>query len=108
MLLLSFDAGNFNRARDEKALLATLRALDKASKTVGRDKLAIVGFSQGDQFVFPGPRPPGELGQLTDFPVVSAIPTRRRKFNEPYNLLLQPGAILIDGQGVLRASTTTR
>ncbi len=103
VLLFSFDAGNFNRGVDEKVLFATLHALDKASKTVGRDKLAIVGFTQGDRFVFPGPKPPGELGQLTDFPVISAIPTRRRKFNEPYNLLLQPAAILIDSQGVLRA-----
>ncbi len=103
VLLFSFDAGNFNRGVDEKVLFANLRALDKARRTVGLDKLAVVGFSQGDVFVFPGPKPPGELGELTDFPVISAVPTSRRKFNEPYNLLLQPGAILIDRKGVIRA-----
>ena len=42
VLLFSFDAGNFNREPDEQALLANLRALDKAIKTVGRDKLAVI------------------------------------------------------------------
>ena len=87
-----------------RQLLANLRALDKAIKTVGRDKLAVVGFTQGMQFVWPGaPKPDGELGKLSDFPMVSAIPTAIRKFNEPYNLLLEPGAILIDSKGILRA-----
>jgi hypothetical protein len=104
VLLFSFDAGNFNRGPDEQALLANLRALDKAIKTVGRDKLAVVGFTQGMQFIWPrAPKPDGELGRLSDFPMVSAIATARRKFNEPYNLMLEPGAILIDSQGILRA-----
>ena len=74
VLLFSFDAGDINRAPDEKALLANLRALDKAIKTAGRDKLAVVGFTQGTQFVWPGaPKPDGELGKLSDFPMVSAV-----------------------------------
>jgi hypothetical protein len=104
MLLFSFDAGNFNRPPDEKALLANLRALDQAIKTVGREKLVVVGFTQGMQFIWPrAPRPDGELGKVSDFPMVSSIPTAIRKFNEPYNLLLEPGAILIDSKGILRA-----
>ena len=39
---LCFDAGDFNRAPDDKAVLANLRALDKAIKTVGREKLAVI------------------------------------------------------------------
>ena len=104
VLLFSFDAGNFNRGPDEKALLANLRALDKAIKTVGRDKLAVVGFTEGMQFIWPdAPKPDGELGKLSDFPMVSSIATSLRKFNEPYNLLLEPSGILIDSKGVLRA-----
>jgi hypothetical protein len=103
VLLFSFDAGNFNRAPDEEVVLATLRALDKAVEAAGRDKLAVVGFTQGMAFVWPdAPKPGGELGRLSNFPVISAISSVNRKFNEPYNLLLQPGAILIDGKGVLR------
>ena len=104
VLLFSFDAGNFNRGADEKALLDNLRALDKAINTVGRDKLAMVGYTQGMEFVWPlAPRPGGELGKLSDFPMVSAISSVQRKFPEPYNLMLEPGAILIDSQGILRA-----
>ena len=104
VLLFSYDAGNFNRAPDQNAVLANLRALDKAIKTVGREKLAVVGFTQGMQFIWPrAPRPEGELGRLSDFPIISAIPTAIRKFNEPYNLMLEPGAILIDSKGILRA-----
>ena len=47
VLLFSFDAGNFNREPDETAVLTNLRALDKARKTVGHDKVAVVGFTQG-------------------------------------------------------------
>jgi hypothetical protein len=104
VLLFSFDAGEFGRAADEKALLANLRALDRAINTAGRDKVAVIGFTQGMQFVWPTARKPeGELGKLSDFPVVSASSTALRKFNDPYNLMLQPGAILIDSQGILRA-----
>ncbi len=104
VLLFSFDAGDFHRAPDEKALLANLRALDKAIRTVGHEKLAVVGFTQGMQFIWPrAPKPDGELGKLSDFPMVSGIQTAIRKFNEPYNLMLEPGAILIDSKGILRA-----
>jgi hypothetical protein len=97
VLLFGFDAGDFHRPPDEKALLANLRALDKAIQKVGRENLAVVGFTQGMQFIWPrAPKAPGELGKQSDFPVVSAIPTALRKFNEPYHLLLEPGAILID------------
>jgi hypothetical protein len=104
VLLFSFDAGDLHRAPDEKALLANLRALDKAIRNVGCENLVVVGFTEGTQFVSPGAlKPDGELGELSDFPMVSAITTAFRKFNEPYNLLLQPGAILIDSEGILRA-----
>jgi hypothetical protein len=87
VLLFSFDAGNEYRESDEKALLANLRALDKAIRSAGRENLAVVGFTEGTQFVSPGAmRLDGELGELSDFPMVSAITTAFRKFNEPYNL----------------------
>ena len=104
MLLYSFDAGNKYREPDEKALLANLRVLDKAIRSAGRENLAVVGFTEGMQFVSPGAmRPQEELGELSDFPMVSGITTASRKFNEPYNLMLEPGAILIDSKGILLA-----
>ena len=51
VLLFSFNAGDFHRAPDEKAVLANLRALDKAVKTVGRENLAVVGFTHSDHRV---------------------------------------------------------
>ncbi len=104
VLLFSFDAGDPYRAPDEKALLANLRALDKAIRSVGRENLAVVGFTKGMQFVSPGAlKPDGELEELSDFPMVSGVSTAFRKFSEPYNLMLEPGAILIDSEGILLA-----
>jgi hypothetical protein len=104
VLLFSFDAGKECREPDEKALLANLRVLDKAIRSAGRENLVVVGFTEGMQFVSPGAmRPDGELGELSDFPMVSGITTAFRKFNKPYNLMLEPGAILIDSEGILRA-----
>ena len=69
VLLFSFDAGNFNRGPDEQALLANLRALDKAIKTVGRDKLAVVGFTQGMQFIWPKSAEAGRgTREVVEFP----------------------------------------
>jgi hypothetical protein len=104
VLLFSFDSGNEFRAPDEQALLALLDALDKAIRSVGREKLTIVSFTRGrllsslevSNFY-------GELGILSDFPVIDTVSTVFRKFNEPYNLMLEPGAILIDSEGILRA-----
>jgi hypothetical protein len=104
MLLFSFDAGNEYREPDEKALLANLRALGKAIRSVGRENLAVVGFTEGMQFVSPGAlKPDGELEELSGFTMVSSVESAFRKFNEPYNLMLEPGAILIDSEGIFLA-----
>src|SRR5207253_8032616 len=85
VLLIGFDAGDLHRLPDEPALLKTLRAVDKARKTARPEKLAVVGFTRGVIFTWPGAgKPAGELGQLTDYPIVSVT---NRTFNEPYNLL---------------------
>jgi hypothetical protein len=69
VFLFSFDAGDDYRAPDEETLIANLLALVKAIRSVGRDNLAVVGFTRGIQFVLPGAlTPDGELGELSDFP----------------------------------------
>jgi outer membrane protein assembly factor BamB len=101
VLLLSFEAGDFNRAADEKSVVETLRAVDRAMTDQGRDKLAVVGFTAGTGFIMPG-APRGEYGELSRSPIVSII-TGAPVLGEPYNLLLGPGAILIDSKGIVRA-----
>ena len=103
VLLFSFDSGGYSRKADEKAVLATLRALDKARQTVGRDKLAVVGFTEGALFFTGEVKPDDDLGRLSGFPILTVVRVYSKKDNEPYNLLRKPGAVLIDSQGVLRA-----
>src|SRR5207247_9661605 len=81
--------------------LNAMRAGEKARKTARPEKLAVVGFTSGLILTWPGAgKPAGELGQLTDYPIVSVT---NRTFNEPYNLLASPSGIVIDSKGVLRA-----
>jgi outer membrane protein assembly factor BamB len=104
VLLFTFASGDLHQNPDEKALLETLRAVDKARRAARPEMLAVVGFTKGPLLTWPGiGKPPGELGRLTDFPIVNVT---NRTFNEPYNLLLTTGGIVIDSNGIFRAFYT--
>ena len=90
------------RVPDENAPLAifapsTRRSRQSVGKSSGRR------LHQGNAIhLARSAEPEGELGSCR-ISLLLRLTTAFRKFNEPYNLTLEPGAILIDSEGILLA-----
>lgn len=104
LLLFSFDSGNFvGGGRPIEQVAEELNAVNKAVSDAGADRLAAVGFTEGTEFFFPEDglsEPMLALRRLPKFPLA---PITNRHFKEPYSMLLRPGGIVIDRNGIIIA-----
>ncbi len=100
VLLYSFDAGNFVDAPDENKLIEDLEDLHRTWAPSVLDR-QVIGFTRGVMFFGMGKMAESIQG-LTNFPVVN-LNNRREELalHEPYDILVQPSAIVIDRNGVI-------
>jgi len=106
ILLYSFDTGNFVNGppkEEQKAIMRLLyKALDIRDK-VGRNNFEIIGFTRGfGMFFLPPdneiPEEEKEIIRIKDMFLVNTT----REFLEPYDVLDEPGGIIIDRDGIIR------
>jgi hypothetical protein len=106
ILLYSFDTGNFVKGPSEEEQIAILQLLYKAldiRDKVGRNKFEIIGFTRGYWFwdIPPDNELPEDQKHLLRFKDLLLVNTNR-VLPEPYDLLRQPGCIVIDRNGIIR------
>ncbi len=104
LLLFSFDAGNFvGGGRPLDQIADDLVAVNKVLADAGAGRFAAVGFTEGTQFFFPEDGLSEPMLALRHLPKFPLAPITNRHFKEPYSMLLRPGGIVIDRNGIIIA-----
>lgn len=104
-LLYSFYAGNFVNSANLPRLTEELQSLHQV-RTNLTNPFAVIGFTRGVQWTpcFGTTNVPKEIDELSRFPVINLNNKRgENALGEPYELLMNPGGILIGTNGVICA-----
>ena len=104
-LLYSFDAGNFVNSANLPRLTEELQSLHQV-RTNLTNPFAVIGFTRGVQWTpcFGTTNVPKEIDELSRFPVINLNNKRgENALGEPYELLMNPGGILIGTNGIICA-----
>jgi hypothetical protein len=105
VFLYSFDAGNFVDSPNLPQLTKELRRLHQA-RTNSENAFVVIGFTRGLLWspCFGETNLPTEIDELSRFPIVNLNNKRGEgALGEPYELLKEPGGILIGTNGIICA-----
>lgn len=104
VLLYSFDAGNFANGPDLPRLTAELQSLHRY-RTNSTNPFLVIGFTRGFLWAASSGevQTPKEIEEVSRFPIVNLNNKWDHSLGEPFELLLEPGGILIDTNGIICA-----
>jgi hypothetical protein len=103
VLLYSFDAGNFVNSANMPRLMEELQSLQRV-RTNLVNPFIVIGYSRGVLWgPLRGERPiPKEIEEVSRFPIVNLNNKRHENaLEEPYELLMHPGGILVGTNGIV-------